>query len=58
MLNPLKWKYEDRVGLITATAFGAAVGIATGYSPEQGWFNLLWALGGIILAYADSEVGL
>ena len=42
MLNPLKWKYEDQVGLITATAFGATLGLASGYSPGQGWFNALW----------------
>ena len=26
MLNPLKWKYEDRLRLLFATAFGAALG--------------------------------
>ena len=49
MLNPLKWKYEDRVGLITATAFGATLGLASGYSPGQGWFNALWALVGAVV---------
>jgi hypothetical protein len=33
MLNPLKWKYEDQVGLLVATAFEAALGLATAYSP-------------------------
>jgi len=35
MLNPLKWKYEDQVGLIIATAFGALLGLADGYAPEH-----------------------
>jgi CDP-diglyceride synthetase len=49
MLNPLKWKYEDQVGLITATAFGATFGLASSYSPGQGWFNALWALIGAVV---------
>ena len=48
-LNPLKWKYEDQVGLITATAFGATFGLASGYSPGQGLFNVLWALIGAVV---------
>ena len=31
MLSPLKWKHEDRVGLLIATAFGAVLGLAIGY---------------------------
>ena len=49
MLNPLKWKHEDRVGLLVATAFGAALGLAIGYSPGQEWFNIFWALGGVVI---------
>jgi uncharacterized membrane protein YeaQ/YmgE (transglycosylase-associated protein family) len=49
MLNPLKWKYEDQVGLIVATAFGAVLGLAIGYSPGHVWFNLLWALIGAVV---------
>jgi hypothetical protein len=49
MLNPLKWKYEDQVGLLVATAFEAALGLATGYSPGHVWFNLLWALAGAVV---------
>jgi uncharacterized membrane protein YeaQ/YmgE (transglycosylase-associated protein family) len=49
MLNPLKWKYQDQVGLITATAFGALLGLVNGYSPGHVWFNLLWALIGAVV---------
>ena len=49
MLNPLKWKYEDQVGLIIATAFGALLGLVNGYSPGHEWFNLLWALVGAVI---------
>jgi hypothetical protein len=47
MLNPLKWKYEDRVRLLIAAAFGALFGLANGYS--HGWFNILWALVGAVV---------
>ena len=47
MLNPLKWKYEDRVRLLIATAFGALFGFTNGYS--HGWFNILWALVGAVV---------
>jgi hypothetical protein len=49
MLNPLKWKYEDQVGLIVATSFGAVLGLAMGYSPGHMWFNLLLALIGAVI---------
>ena len=50
MINPLKWKYEDRVGLLVAAIVGAVLGIATGYSLEHGWFNILiWALIGAVV---------
>jgi nucleotidyltransferase/DNA polymerase involved in DNA repair len=47
MLNPRKWKYEDRLRLLFATAFGAALGFTNGYS--HGWFNILWALVGAVV---------
>ena len=49
MLNPLKWKYEDQVGLIIATAFGALLGLAIGYSPGHEPLNALLALIGAIV---------
>jgi len=49
MLNPLKWKYEDQVGLVVATAFGAVLGLAIGYSPGQAWFNGLLAFIGAVV---------
>jgi len=49
MLNPLKWKYEDQVGLIIANAFGAMLGLAIGYSPGHEWFNTLLALIGAVV---------
>ena len=42
MLDPRDWKYEDRLRLLFAAAFGALLGFTNGYS--HGWFNLLWAL--------------
>jgi uncharacterized membrane protein YeaQ/YmgE (transglycosylase-associated protein family) len=42
-------EHEDQVGLITATAFGALLGLVNGYSPGQVWFNLLWALIGAVI---------
>jgi uncharacterized membrane protein YeaQ/YmgE (transglycosylase-associated protein family) len=50
MINPLKWKYEDQVGLLVATLAGAVLGIITGGSLEHGWFNMLiWALIGAVV---------
>jgi uncharacterized membrane protein YeaQ/YmgE (transglycosylase-associated protein family) len=49
MLNPLKWKYEDQVGLIVATAFGALLGFVNGYAPGHEWHNLLWAVIGAVV---------
>jgi hypothetical protein len=49
MLNPLRWKYQDQVGLSVATAFGALLGLANGYAPGHEWFNLLWALVGAVI---------
>ena len=47
MLDPRDWKYEDRLRLLFAAAFGALLGFTNGYS--HGWFNLLWALIGAVL---------
>jgi hypothetical protein len=47
MLNPLKWKFVDRVRLLFAIAFGAVVGFFNGYS--HGWINILYALVGAVL---------
>jgi hypothetical protein len=32
MLNPRDWKYEDRLRLLFAAAFGALLGFTNGYS--------------------------
>jgi len=45
MLNPLKWKYEDQVGLIIATAFGALLGLTTDYFPGDVRFNVSLSAG-------------
>ena len=42
MLDPRNWKYEDRLRLLFAAAFGALLGFTNGYS--HGWFNLVVAL--------------
>jgi uncharacterized membrane protein YeaQ/YmgE (transglycosylase-associated protein family) len=48
MLNPLKWKYEDQVGLLVSTIAGAAFGIAIGY--QSGWLGtFIWALIGAVI---------
>ena len=45
MLNPLKWRYEDQVGLIVATIAGAGFGILIGYRSGNEWLGtLIWAL--------------
>jgi len=50
MINPLKWKDEDRGGLLVAAIAGAALGIVTGYSLERGWFiMLIWGLIGAVV---------
>jgi len=49
MLNPLKWKYQDQAVLIIASAFGALLALANGYSPGHEWSNALWALIGAVL---------
>ena len=54
MLNPLKWKYEDRLRLLFATVFGALLGFTNGYS--HGWFNILWALVGAVVMVGRSIV--
>jgi len=46
MLDPRKWKYEDRLGLLFAAAFGAVLGFTTDYFPEDLWFNMLCAFSG------------
>jgi hypothetical protein len=64
MINPLKWKPEHRAGLLVATAAGAAVGVAFGYTRlRYGWSVtewikerpgdiLLWALVGAVVVGA------
>ena len=43
MLNPLKWRYEDQVGLIVATIAGAGFGILIGYRSQNGLLGtLIW----------------
>ena len=42
MLDPLDWKYEHRLRLLIAAAFGALLGFTTGSGDL--WFNLLCAL--------------
>ena len=47
MLDPRKWEYVDRLRLLIAVTFGAALGFTNGYS--HGWFNILWALVGVVV---------
>jgi hypothetical protein len=47
MLDPRDWKYEDRLRLLFAAAFGALLGFTNGYS--HGWFSLLVALIGAVV---------
>ena len=50
MLNPLKWKYEDRVGLLVSTIAGAGLGIVVGYRSGNGLLGtLIWALIGAVI---------
>jgi F0F1-type ATP synthase assembly protein I len=44
MLNPLKWKLEDQVGLLVSTISGAGLGIVIGYVPGKWLGTLIWAL--------------
>jgi hypothetical protein len=37
------------LGLVVATAFGAVLGLAIGYSPRHEWFNTLLALIGAVV---------
>jgi len=50
MLNPRKWKYEDRLRLLFAAAFGAVLGFTTDYFPGDVELNTLWALVGAVVA--------
>jgi hypothetical protein len=53
MLNPLKWKYEDRLRLLFAAGFGALLGLTTDYFPQDVWLNMLCALiGAVVVAGA------
>jgi len=60
MLDPRDWKYEHRLRLLIAAAFGALLGFTHGYS--HGSFNLLVALigaavvGGAFLALALATI--
>jgi hypothetical protein len=50
MLNPLRWKYEDRVGLVVATIAGVGFGIVIGYQSGNEWLGtLIWALIGAVI---------
>ena len=45
MLNPLKWKHEDQVGLLVSAIAGAGLGIVVGYMSGNKWLGtLIWAL--------------
>jgi hypothetical protein len=49
MINPLKWKYEDQVGLLVAILAGAALGIVVGYRSGNEWLGtLIWTLIGAV----------
>jgi len=63
VLNPLEWKPEHRAGLLVATAAGAAVAVAVGYTRTRlrgetfiDWVKpgdvLFWALVGAIVVGA------
>jgi len=50
MLNPLKWKFGDQVGLLLLTIAGAGFGIAISYRSGNGWLGtLIWALIGAVI---------
>jgi len=53
MLNPLKWKNEDQVGLLVATLAGAMFGVIAGGSSErrnmEGSTWLIWGLVGAVV---------
>jgi F0F1-type ATP synthase assembly protein I len=45
MLNPLKRKHEDQVGLLVSTIAGVGLGIVIGYLSGNEWLGtLIWAL--------------
>ena len=44
MLNPLKLKLSDQVGLLVSTIAGAGLGIVIGYVPGKWLGTLIWAL--------------
>ena len=57
MLDPRNWEYVDRLRLLIAVTFGAALGFTNGYS--HGWFNILWALiGAVVVAGRSIVIGL
>jgi hypothetical protein len=49
MFNPRRWKYEDRLRLLFATAFGAVIGFTTDYFPGDLELNTLGALVGAVV---------
>ena len=46
IINPLKWKYESRVGLLVSAIAGAGFGILIGYGLLG---TLIWALVGAVI---------
>ena len=45
MLNPLKWNYENQVGLLVSTLTGAGCVVVIGYQSGNEWpGTLIWAL--------------
>jgi hypothetical protein len=62
-LNPLEWKPEHRAGLAVASAAGAAIGIALGFTRLRGggftyWLDrhsdgaIMWAIVGAVVVGA------
>ena len=50
IINPLKWKYESRVGLLVSAIAGAGFGILIGYRSEYGLLGTpIWALVGAVI---------
>ena len=50
IINPLKWKYESRVGLLVSAIAGAGFGILIGYRSGNEWLGtLIWALIGAVI---------
>jgi hypothetical protein len=50
MLDPRKWKHEDRLRLLFAAAIGALVGFTNGSGDL--WFNVFCALVGAVIVGA------